>query len=290
MKRYPSFCCVIGLQLVIAAGVAAQSKNPTNTLKVPPADVKIDGDLKDWGDSLRYYNEEKKLNYTLANDKDNLYMAIRFNDRSEKMRVLGAGITFSIDTKGKKKDTYTLTYPVVTPGEGGQTFAAMRKPTTEGVSQEDRDELTRERLTKLHNIKVSGFKDIEGDMITTSNTYGIKVAINYDADGFLVYEATIPLKFFGDFKIDKEQWAFNFKINALAKPENGGGEHPTGGMRGGGGGMGGGGMRGGGGGMGGGRRGGGGMRGGAPGGENATADRGDLFKSVDFWEKFYLRN
>jgi hypothetical protein len=268
MKKNLSIGCAIGLQLLLVLAVSAQSKTNNTTLQQPPATIKIDGKLDDWGDSLRYYNEEKKLNYTLANDKDNLYMAIRINDRSEQARVLGAGLTLSINTKGKKKADYTLTFPVAEAGSKlGMGAMNVRKPGEENVTQEDRDELLRARLTKLRDIKVSGFKDIEGDMITTTNTYGIKTAIDYDANGYLTYEACIPIKFFGDFKIDKDEWAFNFKINGLTKPEAGEG---GGGMRGGAGGMGGGGMgggmRGGGGGGGGRRGGGGGMRGGGAGG------------------------
>ncbi|QKJ31585.1 hypothetical protein HQ865_18050 [Mucilaginibacter mali] len=289
MNKYLPFACTTCALLLTVATVSAQPKSKTNILQPPPADVKVDGDLKEWADSLRYFNEEKKLNYTLANDKDNLYIAFRLNDRTEQARVLGAGLTVSIDTKGKKKASYSLTFPMAEAGEK-PNMQMMRKPGEENVTQEDRDALMRARLTKLREIKVVGFKDIEGDVITTTNTYGIKAAINYDANGYLVYEASVPLKFFGEYKADKDQWAFNFKINGLSKPENGGGQRGgSPGMGGMGGGMGGGGMRGGG--MGGGRRGGGGMRGGggAPGGgESAAADRTELFKSVDFWEKFYL--
>lgn len=293
MKRSLSFICTIGLQFLVIGAVTAQSKNNTNTLLPPPADVKIDGNISEWGDSLRYYNAEKKLNYTLANDKDNVYMAIRVNDRTEQERILGAGLTLSIDTKGKKKDEFTLTFPVAEAGAAGH-FGGMgiKKPDGDNTTGEDHEEMRRARLTKLRNIKVTGFKDIEDGTITTNNTYGIKVAINYDDNGYLVYEAAIPLKFFGDFKADKDEWAFNFKINGLTKPSEGGEGHSWGGggMGGGRGGMGGGGMRGGGG-MGGGRHGGG-MRGGGNNTNNSEngkpVDHTELFKSVDFWEKYYL--
>jgi hypothetical protein len=293
MKTRLSLPTIMALLLQITLA-AAQPKTAANTLAPPPTDIKIDGSLQEWGDSLRYYNEEKKLNFTLANDKDNIYIALRLNDRSEQTRLLNGGLTISIDTKGKKKEAFVLTYPVPDPNTDGKMgpAMAMRKPTGE-VTQADRDALVRERLTKLHNIKVTGFKDIEGDMITTTNTYGIKAAVDYDANGYLVYEACIPLKFFGDFKADKDMWAFNFKINGVPKPAErigeSGGPAAAGGGRGGGGmgggaGMGGGGMRGG----GGGRRGGGGAGGGKPSGENTADDRSELFKSIDFWEKFYL--
>lgn len=265
----------------------AQPKG-SNILQPPPANTKIDGDLKEWGDSLRYYNEEKKLNYTLANDNDNLYMAIRINDHSEQMRVINAGLTLSINTKGKKKEMYSVTFPVA----DGSAAPMLAKPNADQITAEDRDELMRARLTKLRNIKVTGFPDIEGENITTSNTYGIKTALNYDDNGYLVYEAAIPLKFFHADAPDKSEWAFNIRINGLAKPEGrvnaegegrmGGGR---GGMGGGRGGMGGGGGRGG---MGGGGRGG--MRGGGmgQGGNSAGGDRSEMTKPVDFWEKFYV--
>ncbi|WDF55538.1 hypothetical protein [Mucilaginibacter sp. KACC 22063] len=263
-----------------------------NILKQPPADIKIDGNLKDWGDSLRYHNEDKKLDYSLANDKENIYMAIRISDHSEQMRVLAAGLTLGISPKGKKKDEYSITFPV---GDQGSTPMFGRHVMgADSITQADRDELMRARLTKLRNIKVEGFSDIEGDMITTSNTYGIHTAIDYDENGYLVYEAAVPLKLLHADANGKKEWAFDFKINGITRPANNGGnggDHAEGlgggGMgRGGRGGMGGGGMRGGGG-MGGGR---GGMRGGMGGGQGSGADHSEMSKSVDFWEKFYLGN
>jgi len=135
----------------------------------------------------------------------------------------------------------------------------------------------RERLTSLRGIKVEGFKDIEGDMITTSNTYGIQTAINYDENGALICEAAIPLKFFHVDDPVKNEWAFNFKINGLSRPrannqESEQVERPGG--RGGG--------------MGGGRGGRGGRGGGNRGQSLHSADNGEMAKSEDFWEKFYL--
>lgn len=292
MKR--SIIACTASALLISHLAVAQTKAPKEVLLPPPANVNIDGSLDDWADSLRYFNDERKLNYTLANDKDNLYMAIRVSDRTEQIRIMQAGITFGINTKGNKKDMYALTFP----GGGqieGEDKAAFATHHAEGekITQEDRDEMLHARLTKLHNIKVAGFKTIEGDMITTTNTYGVKAAMNYDKDGYLVCEMEIPFKLFNEFNGAKKEWAFNFKINGITRPNpngdsQGGGQ--GGGMRGGMGG--GGGMRGGRG--GGGMGGGGGMRGGRGGGmgggnrPDGAPDRSELFKSVEFWEKFWL--
>jgi len=275
--------CIGTLPFFISTSTFAQDKSAANKLQPPPSGIVVDGDLKEWGDSLRYYNQEKQLNYALANDQENLYMAIRINDRSEQIRVLRAGLTLGIDTRGKKKETFTMTFPV-----GDQSAQGMAENVQDlqsgnnDVKQEDRDELMKAKLTKLREIKVTGFKDIESETMTTSNTYGFKVAIDYDKDGNLVYEAAIPLKFFHADDLSKNEWAFNFKINGITRPgqdkDNGNHDGMT---RGGGGGFGGGGGRGGRGGGRGGRMGGG-------GGNNAPVDRSELSKSVDFWEKYYL--
>ena len=264
---------------VINAANAQTKRSSQTTLQNPPTAINVDGSLKDWGDSLRYYNDEKKIHYTLANDKTTLYAAIRIDERMDQVRTLNAGITLSIDTKGKKKETFAITFPLADPGSTPD-FGKRKDPNSE-ITKEDRDELMRERVTKLRNIKVEGFKDIEGDMITTSNTYGIKAAIDYDAEGNLVYEMAIPLNFFHDDDITKNEWAFNFKINGLQRPKGEGAENPDHQS----GGFGSGGGRGGRGGGGGGRGGRGG-RGGAGGGTGSGV--GELARSVDFWEKFYL--
>ncbi|WP_143020748.1 hypothetical protein [Mucilaginibacter gossypii] len=284
-KASPAFVLALTAQLLVAHHSSAQSTK--NSLQGPPANINIDGSLKDWGDSLRYYNEEKKLNYALANDKDYLYAAIRISDRLDKIKVLNAGITLSIDPKGKKKDSFMLTFPLAAPDEKPE-FARPKDDNGE-ITQADRDELMRERITKLRYIKVIGFKDIDGDMITTSNTYGIKTAINYDANGDLVYEVAIPLSFFhAGNDAFKNEWAFNFKINGFQRPAGTGGGEQDGGSFGGGGGRGGRGAMGGGG-MGG-SRGGRGGRGGMGGGmgRGAAGGAGEMSKSIDFWEKYYL--
>jgi hypothetical protein len=267
----------------ITAG--AQNKSAINKLQLPPTNIVVDGDLKDWGDSLRYYNQDKQLNYTLANDQENLYMAIRVNDRSEQIRILRAGLTLSIDTRGKKKQTFSITFPV-----GDQSAPGMAEKIQDlrdgnkDVKQEDREELAKAKLTKLREIKVTGFKDIESETMTTSNTYGFKVAIDYDRDGNLVYEAAIPLKFFHADDPSKNEWAFNFRINGITRPgqNRDNGDHDGMTRGGGGGGFAGEGGRGGR--MGGGRGG----RVGGGGGNNTPVDRSELSKSVDFWEKYYL--
>ena len=274
--------CVCALQF---AGLTlfAQNKSTPNLLQQPPTGITVDGDLKDWGDSLRYFNADKKLYYSLANTKDTLYMAIRINDRSEQTRILYSGLTLSIDPKGRKKETFSVTFPLTMLRP--ETYAALEMQQDTGKLTEDaRDEERKAKMTKLSQVRVTGFKDVESDMITTSNTYGFKNAIDFDKDGNMVYEVAIPMALFHADDPYKTEWAFNFKINGIAKPGSDSNDPKNEGLTqgprngGGGGGGRGGGMRGG-------RGGGGGMRN-NPGAQRP--ERSELSKSVDFWGKFYL--
>ncbi|MEP6612582.1 MAG: hypothetical protein ABJA76_11875 [Mucilaginibacter sp.] len=268
----------IAFSLLMQATTLRLNAQSITTLQAPPANIMVDGSIKEWGDSLRYYNVEKRINYAVANSKDTLYMAIRVNDRTEQMRILKAGATFSINTKGKKKDSFSITFPLATNG----TASALNPP-ADGDGKENHEALMQAVLTVLRGIKADGFKGIEDDMITTSNTYGIKTAIDYDDKGYLICEAAIPLVLFhAENDAVKNEWAFNFKINGLSRPTtHGEGQEGGHGGRGGGGGMGGGGR----GGRGGGSRG---NRGGGMNGASGSSDRSTLFTSEDFWEKFYL--
>jgi YD repeat-containing protein len=290
MKKPPALVLVfILLQFILINICSAQTPESQFNLKLPPKNIVVDGDIKEWGDSLTFYSPEERLNYMLANTKDTLYLAVKIYDRSEVARILNAGLTLTIDPKGKKKEAFSVTYPLNV--QGSTPVLNHKQDAEDGVTQEDRDELLREKLTNLRGIKVTGFsKDIEDDMITTSNTYGIQTAIDYDAAGNLIYEEAIPMKFFHADESGKTLWSFNIKINGVQRPQGGGGEGGQGGgggrRGGGGGGMGGGG--GGGMGGGGGRGGGGGGRHGGGGNASSSADMGEMFKSVDFWGKFSL--
>ncbi|MBS1504057.1 MAG: hypothetical protein JST32_18460 [Bacteroidetes bacterium] len=281
MNNFTRLLCIILTVQLMSSTAKAQDK--AGQLQPPPQNVTVDGDIREWGDSLRYYNAGTKINFSLANDKVNLYMAVRINDYTEQTRIINSGLTFSIDTRGKKKESYSITYPL--GGDKSLLRIGLKRADDGGLTPEDQSELEHAKLTTLRQIKVKGFKDVEGDLITTSNTYGIKADFNFDKDGYLVYELAIPLKFFPGEDTAKNEWAFNFKVNGITEPgRNNDGDGPSRP------GSGGGGFGEGRGGMGGGR----GMHGGGGrGGQRFNAggqaeEHGELAKSRDFWEKFYL--
>jgi len=209
-KVYSHLLCVLSIPLISVDICNAQSAPSTAlALKPPPTAVVIDGSSQEWGDSLRYYNSEKKIHYTLSNDKDNLYLVVKTKDPVQQNNILYAGLTFSVDTKGRKKSAFNTTFPAITSTSPASSF----KP-NETLEQKT----IRANFTKFKRIAVNGFKDISDDDLGTTNTYGILVAINYDADGSLVYEEAIPLTLFHAGDLAKNEWSFNIKMNGVDPP------------------------------------------------------------------------
>ena len=279
MKPAFVFLLTLSFALVSINPCFAQDAK-TFTLQPPPKNMAVNGDIKAWGDSLPFYNNQQHINYAIANSKDTLYMAVRVNDRLDQQRILHAGLTFSIDPRGKKKETFSITFPLNVQG-GSTPVDSLHNDAPTEISPQEREDLMLERVTSLRGIKVIGFKEVEDEMITTSNTYGFQTAVNYDQKGYLVCEAAIPMSFFHDENPAQNEWAFNFKFNGVGrklKAER----SDTGNPGGHGGGRGGG--------ISGGGAGGGGHRGGHGGGNHGPDAGGnsEVNRSEDFWVKYYL--
>jgi len=232
-------------------------------------------------DDLFFFNFVHRLHFYCVNLFQDKSLVLKTPDMRQQANILSWGVTLGIDTKGRKKSSYNVTFPF--------QEADSPEPLGDNTDKEKKYEAS---LTKLKRIKADGFKDVENDVFTLQNTYGFRVAIDYDTHGELVYEEVIPLSLFHADELKKNEWAFNIKINGpqpIAKKEGEGDDAQQGmGGRGGGhrGGGGGGGGRGGAGagGFGGGGRGGHGNQGGGDQGSGGAP------KSVDFWSKFTLAN
>ena len=244
----------------------------TPTIPKAPANVKVDGKITEWGDTLAMYDSKTKLSYTIACNDTDLYITAFTSDRMLRHKIMAAGITVSINSEGKKKKTFSMTYPL--PDKA----AVMNR------GNEESDDTPRPSLLESTSMRVSGFKDVESDVITTSNTYGFQAALNIDDKHNLAYETASPLKML-NIKANKKkltELAINIAINGIEKPNGQNGERRGGGTDGGGIG-GGGGMGGGGGGRRGGSGGGGGGREGSHGGGGQQQDRSGMSETTDFW-------
>lgn len=207
-KPYTYFMCACAVQILTAGICSAQ----TIELKAPPAGITIDGSAKEWGDNLSYTDAKTKINYTIANDKDNLYLIVKTKDPVQQSNILGSGIAFSVDVKGRKKTSYIVSFPAKGPED-----PAMYMNLTPTQS------LAKIQLMKFRKIHTEGFKGLSDPDLPVSNTDGIKVAMDYDAAGYLVYEEAIPLSLFhANTEQMTKEWSYNIQLNALERTEKSG--------------------------------------------------------------------
>ena len=203
MKHIRTYLIGTIVVFMFTTGINAQTVN----LKPAPANITINGMADEWGDNLPFTNDKAKLNYTISNDKTNLYLVVKTKDAAKQSDILGSGITFSVNTKGKKSTTYSITFPARVPKEDPTGYIHLDPTQTQEKAVQ----------TKYKKIKPEGFKDIKDEQLGTSNAYGIQVAIGYDDAGNLVYEESIPLTLFHVEGATDKEWAFNIKINGLER-------------------------------------------------------------------------
>jgi hypothetical protein len=202
-KIYTYFVCAVVAQLCSTCICNAQ----TLDLKPAPAGVTVDGNAKEWGDNMSYTDTKTKISYTLANDKENLYLVVKTKDPTQISSMLGAGISLSIDTKGRKKNTYVVTYPASLAITDQSRYVGMPP---------QRIQSSADYATKYGKIHAEGFKDVSEEPMPTLNPYAIQAAVSYDAaSGYLVYEEAIPLAIFHAGDLLTKEWAFNIKLNPV---------------------------------------------------------------------------
>ncbi|MDA9554795.1 hypothetical protein N9R54_01045 [Pelobium sp.] len=188
------------------------------------AQLKIDGKLTEFADSLQNYDKTTHLYYAFANDANNLYVFIKANNRQDQSKIMAGGISVSVNANGKKKAVSTITFPVV---DRTAMMAEMRnrgnreeRPSGQaGNPTAGREEMRKRILGQLKEIKINGLKDLSVESISIYNTYGIKTGINYNDKDALIYELAIPLALVNVNDLNKEI-AINVKLNGLQMPES----------------------------------------------------------------------
>ncbi len=219
--------------LLIFATIFTQAQKINNIQTISllaPEKVKIDGKFNEWNDTFQAYNKTTKIWYTLSNDDKNLYLVVKSTDAINNTKILGGGVTITINTAGKKKEenAYSVTFPILSRAN----MRGMRRP--RGADQntiQDSASLAEAAaarklvISSIKEISVIGFKDITDTLISIYNEYGIKAAANYDQNANLLFELAIPLKLMNISIDNPKEFAYNLKINGIQYGRgNGGGD------------------------------------------------------------------
>jgi hypothetical protein len=181
--------------------------------------VTVNGISDEWDHNLVHYNRETKLNYAIANDAYNLYILIESADQPTTARILENSVTVSINSKGRKKEVTSLSFPIIEREEFVRNRAPFTAARNQGQVQPNSFNKENDILSTANTIQISGFYKIPDGIFSLDlvNTYGIKAASKVDQKKVLVYELSIPLSRLNVSVSQKRPVAYNIKINGSSR-------------------------------------------------------------------------
>lgn len=154
--------------------------------------VVVDGNMNEWSNPLRFYDYKSKINYSITNDRKNLYICLKISDVYTQFRIMEGGMECSIDTADKKIFPVKVIYP---PGSDGRVNDES-KQNKKIIENFDILKAKQIFLGLLKEIEVKGFKYPVSGIISSNSSFGISVSINWDKSGVMVYEAMLPFTTF----------------------------------------------------------------------------------------------
>jgi len=210
------------LAQVTIKGKAPKLPNVQQISLRAPDKFKIDGKATEWAGQFQAYNTNDDIFYTLANDDKYLYLTLQATNYTIVNKILGGGVTFTINTSGKKnfKDGVSITYPminkhdriwvnssampVIIPGNAASVMQADSFMNNNNLRLGDKSKL----------IMVTGIKGVD-TLISLYNQDGIKAASQFDNKMAYTYELAIDLKKLGLTVNDAQKFTYNIKLGGV---------------------------------------------------------------------------
>jgi hypothetical protein len=205
--------------LSFLAGFTVNAQNLPNKQKSglrAPVGIRIDGNATEWNNQFQAYNRATGIFYSMANDNDNLYLAVQATDQLIIRKIMNGGITLKIDTGGKKNSGVAIIYPIFARND--RPLINLKDKPTDATKLDSLINVVNKRFAeKSKEIKIQGIKLIPDSLISIYNQDDIKVAALFDHAAAYTYELAIPLKYIGmqDAKASK----FNYTIMLSGSPQ-----------------------------------------------------------------------
>jgi len=98
--------------LVLAVCLAGFSEEKTIACMWRGSPLSIDGADNDWAGDTLSFEKKFEVDYAFKNDAENLYVLFVFKDPLFLSTIKDTGMTFWINTEGKKKKKYGITYMI----------------------------------------------------------------------------------------------------------------------------------------------------------------------------------
>jgi hypothetical protein len=167
----------------------------------------VDAELSDWGATLSKSHSGQELHYELANDQSNIYVAIRIVDMQRQIQAVTRGVSFMINTEGRRRPGSSVIFPVV-DRIGFRAKMAQ--------DQEEALEIRSAALASVRSIGVADFDQLPNGQISMSNDFGIEAVASIDEDDALVIEISVPIGLLGGYdRLRNKELAYQIRINTM---------------------------------------------------------------------------
>lgn len=125
----------------------------------------LDGIVSEWPAERFMTDKPTKMAYAVDNNNETLFVALNIPDQNVQKRIMQEGLNLYVDTKGKKKESRGIEFPV-----------------------------RMENLASIEYMKLFGFGSGEPGMLSIRSEGTANIAIAWDSSFIMHIEYTIPLK------------------------------------------------------------------------------------------------
>jgi len=172
-----------------ATGSSA-AEGPVSQWQSRPLD--IDGSDRDWANPLPYNVKAERVSYSISNDDQNLYVLLSTADRQEQQKIIQGGMSVWVNPKGEenKGDAVGIGYPLDEHSDPDRKLMEEAQPQRYQAKQP----VTLEQKKTYSLYGFSRDSSIQSYTYGDTNVAGVRMQMDFNNDGVLIYEAAIPLQ------------------------------------------------------------------------------------------------
>lgn len=109
MKKQIKLFIGVALLFNTYAAISSENLHGSDTLNI---NHNFDGKADEWPAEMFTTDKETTVKYAIDNDQQFLYLAVQIDDIKTQMKITRTGMNLFIDSKGKKKESKGLEFPL----------------------------------------------------------------------------------------------------------------------------------------------------------------------------------
>jgi hypothetical protein len=191
MRKQSFFKVFLLFFLILIFSLQGFSKEKIIASSWVTSPLTIDGSNEDWGNEDLNFEKKVDVDFAFRNDAENLYILFIFKDPKYLSSIDATGMTLWLNTEGKKKKNYGLTF--IKKQVSADAFISILEQQKGTLSEEEENNIRANPRYFLHNIKVVG-KEIEpASQQTDSEEASAALFRSMRQERMVMYEFAVPL-------------------------------------------------------------------------------------------------